>query len=109
MVRTPEETDFEIKSKQVLTAATFESVDDIEGDLIANHAKHVIKMLPGGMSILGAFICSPNNIFNENSTISKAKSILHYLHREFTNEPLLNAGSLLSEQLMLHFNTTDSQ
>lgn len=102
MVRTQEQSDANVPMK-------LRSVKEIKESSIADHAKNVTKMLPGGMWILGAFICSPTNIFLDSSMDSKTKSILSHLKKQLSSEPLLNGFGPSNEMLLLHFNTTDSQ
>lgn len=105
-MRTPEQSNTEIYSTPI-TAAKFHSVKEIQETWIADHAKHATKMLPGGMWVLGVFICSPSNIFLDNSDETKAKSILYCLKKQLASEPLLNGSSPSAEKLLLHFNTVD--
>ncbi|KAK6617530.1 hypothetical protein RUM44_005118 [Polyplax serrata] len=102
LVRTQEQSDANVPMK-------LRSVKEIKESSIADHAKNVTKMLPGGMWILGAFICSPTNIFLDSSMDSKTKSILSHLKKQLSSEPLLNGFGPSNEMLLLHFNTTDSQ
>lgn len=107
MARTPEQSDSEIQSKPA-SAAVFQSVKEIKESWIADHAKHVTKMLPGGMWVLGVFICSPSDIFLDTSMELKAKVILSALKKQLSAEPLLYGNSPSSEKLLLHYNINNS-
>ncbi|KOC61794.1 Protein odr-4 like protein [Habropoda laboriosa] len=48
-------------SQQNVTENHIKSVKDIPESWVADHAKHVTRMLPGGMHVLGTFIVGPED------------------------------------------------
>lgn len=47
---------------------------DVAG--FANHIADVLKMLPGGMFVLGVFIVGPKDVFHDNLDVQKLKSLI---------------------------------
>ncbi|XP_014210147.1 protein odr-4 homolog [Copidosoma floridanum] len=84
------------------------SISDVDVNLVADHAKHVTRMLPGGMQILGIFIVSPDNCFSENSCIQKLRSVLSGIHKTLALNDYL-FGNSNHEHLILNFNTSTKQ
>ncbi|XP_066586550.1 protein odr-4 homolog [Prorops nasuta] len=80
------------------------SIKDIPANWLADHAKHVIRMLPGGMYILGIFIVGPQDINNDNSNLEKLKLLLVAIERNISYNKYLY-GSNNEEQLILGFNS----
>ncbi|KZC05038.1 PREDICTED: protein odr-4 homolog [Dufourea novaeangliae] len=80
------------------------SVRDIPESWVADHAKHVTRMLPGGMRVLGAFIVGPDDAINDNINIQKFRSILMAIHRNLSQNKYL-CGNNNEEHLILNLNS----
>ncbi|XP_033331696.1 protein odr-4 homolog isoform X1 [Megalopta genalis] len=80
------------------------SVKDINESWVADHAKHVTRMLPGGMQVLGAFIVGPDDTINDNMNIQKLRSILMAIHKNLAQNKYL-CGNNNEEQLILNLNS----
>ncbi|XP_013141113.1 PREDICTED: protein odr-4 homolog [Papilio polytes] len=73
---------------------------------VADHAKHVTRMLPGGMFVLGIFITSDEDIFEDPNYFSKVKTILNYMYKVLNTNHLMFANCPHSnERLILHMST----
>lgn len=51
-------------------------VTEINNTLVAEHAINCIRMIVGGFNILGLFVVSENNIFNDTEAVNKLKTIV---------------------------------
>ncbi|XP_031825862.1 protein odr-4 homolog isoform X2 [Nomia melanderi] len=80
------------------------SVKDIPESWVADHAKHVTRMLPGGMQVLGAFIVGPNDVINDNINVQKLRSILMAIHKNLSQNKYL-CGNNNEEHLILNLNS----
>lgn len=65
-------------------------------------------MLPGGISVLGIFIISPGNCFNDNSSVQKIMSILSAIHNNLASHTYLYGNSNY-ENLVLNFDSSTKQ
>lgn len=78
MVTTPlqdqHETAEENKPKKT---ATLETVDEF---LLTSHVKQVCNMLPGGLSVIGIFVCAPSDGIQQAQM--KLKQLLYCVHKE---------------------------
>nr|XP_023014162.1 protein odr-4 homolog [Leptinotarsa decemlineata] len=78
------------------------SLDDMNPNWIADHAKQTTRMLPGGMSVLGVFLVSPDDLLTPFH--SKLKLILQTIHKQLDMNKYLH-GNPSSEKLVLHFSS----
>ncbi|KAL0271848.1 UNVERIFIED_CONTAM: hypothetical protein PYX00_008814 [Menopon gallinae] len=108
LARTPEERDKLIESPTSIQALTFKTVKDIHESVIADHAKHVTRMLPGGFCILGVFICSSTSIFGDALLEPTLKKMLICMKKIQLNEPF-SLSKNESEKLMFHYNPADKK
>ncbi|XP_017760442.1 PREDICTED: protein odr-4 homolog [Eufriesea mexicana] len=92
------------KSEQNTTENHIKSVKDIPVSWVADHAKHVTRMLPGGMRVLGTFIVGPEDIINDNSSVQKLKSVLTTMHKYLSHNKYLY-GNNNEEHLILSLNS----
>ncbi|KAL0892153.1 hypothetical protein ABMA27_015350 [Loxostege sticticalis] len=73
---------------------------------VADHAKHVTRMLPGGMFVQGIFITSDEDIFDDPNHFSKVKSILNYMYKALNVDQYMYGNCPYSnERLVLHMST----
>ncbi|XP_017773170.1 PREDICTED: protein odr-4 homolog [Nicrophorus vespilloides] len=85
------------------TATAFKNIADIPDGVVADHAKHTTRMLPGGIYILGIFLVTEEHVLNPLS--AKVKSILRHMHSTLSKHELLYGKSAENaEQLVLHYN-----
>ncbi|XP_075970610.1 protein odr-4 homolog [Anticarsia gemmatalis] len=74
---------------------------------VADHAKHVTRMLPGGMFVQGIFITSDEDIFEDPNCFSKVKSILNHIYKtQNVNEYMYGNCPSTNERLVLHMSTS---
>ncbi|XP_016921724.2 protein odr-4 homolog isoform X1 [Apis cerana] len=92
-----------IKSEQNTIENHIKSVKDIPESWVADHAKHVTRMLPGGMRVLGTFIIGPEDSINDNN-IQKFKSVLTTMHKNLLHNKYL-CGDNNEEHLILNLNS----
>ncbi|XP_075233197.1 protein odr-4 homolog [Lycorma delicatula] len=78
---------------------------DISESSVADHARQVTRMLPGGMWVLGIFIIGPGDLFNDASCQSKMISLLSYMYKCLSRSPYLHGNSPASEKLVFHLST----
>ncbi|XP_043472085.1 protein odr-4 homolog [Leptopilina heterotoma] len=83
---------------------SIKSIKDIPGSWVADHAKHVTRMLPGGMWVLGIFTVGPEDVFTTNASVEKLKAILSSVEKNLIANPHLY-GNHEEESLLLHFNS----
>ncbi|XP_071858312.1 protein odr-4 homolog isoform X2 [Bombus fervidus] len=93
------------KSEQnIATENHIKAVKDIPESWIADHAKHVIRMLPGGIHVLGIFIVGPKDILHNNNNIQKLKFILTTMQKSLScNKYLCEDNN--EEHLILNLNS----
>ncbi|XP_063621481.1 protein odr-4 homolog [Cydia splendana] len=73
---------------------------------IADHAKHVTRMLPGGMFVQGIFITSDEDIFEDPNCFSRVKTILNYTYKSLSTNPYMYGNCPgVTERLVLHMST----
>ncbi|KAG5306359.1 ODR4 protein, partial [Pseudoatta argentina] len=81
------------------------SVKDIPMSWVADHAKHVTRMLPGGMWVLGVFIVGPEDTLDNTSNVQKLKSVLGAIHKTLSWNNKYLCGNNQDEKLILSFNS----
>lgn len=80
------------------------TVKDIQESWVADHAKHVTRMLPGGMWILGIFVVGPDDVVNDNSNTQKLRTIVNAIQKHLSCNKYL-CGDNNEEKLILSLNT----
>ncbi|KAG5336618.1 ODR4 protein, partial [Acromyrmex charruanus] len=80
-------------------------VKDIPMSWVADHAKHVTRMLPGGMWVLGVFIVGPEDTLDNTSNVQKLKSVLGAIHKTLSWNNKYLCGNNQDEKLILSFNS----
>lgn len=81
------------------------SVKDIPINWVADHAKHVTKMLPGGMWVLGVFIVGPEDTLDNTNNVQKLKSILNAIYKTLSWNNKHLCGNSQDEKIILSFNS----
>ncbi|XP_029170976.1 protein odr-4 homolog [Nylanderia fulva] len=88
------------------TANTYiKSVKDIPISWVADHAKHVTKMLPGGMWVLGVFLVGPEDILDNTNNVQKLKSVLNAIYKTLSWNNKHLCGNNQDEKIILNFNS----
>ncbi|KAG7188289.1 hypothetical protein KM043_007952 [Ampulex compressa] len=91
-------------AQQSVSDNYIKTVKDVQENWVADHAKHVTRMLPGCMWVLGIFIVGPGDTINDNGNVHKLRSILSAIHKTLSwNEHL--CGNNNEEKLILSFDS----
>lgn len=53
-----------------------ESLSQVDVATFATHIADVLKMLPGGMFVLGVFIVGPKDVFADTAAVQKLKTLI---------------------------------
>ncbi|XP_045493553.1 protein odr-4 homolog [Colias croceus] len=110
LARTPEEKSPDALSETSFTSEKPEPLRNLLGvseTWVADHAKHVTRMLPGGMFVQGIFVTSDEDIFEDPNYFSKVKSVLNYTFKAQNANPYMNGNYPHSnERLILHMCTS---
>ncbi|KAH0949711.1 hypothetical protein HN011_000576 [Eciton burchellii] len=80
-------------------------VKDIPTNWIADHAKHVTRMLPGGMCVLGVFIIGPKDTLDNTDDVQKLKSVINAIYKTLSCNNKYLYGNNQDEKLILNFNS----
>ncbi|GLH09052.1 Protein odr-4 homolog [Gryllus bimaculatus] len=94
------------ENKPINRYAIIKALRDIDEAGIAEHAKHVTRMLPGGMFVLGIFVVGPGDIFADSSSVSKLRSVLLRIKKVLLSNKFLHGDSPCAEKLVLHLCST---
>lgn len=109
LARTPEEKTSDSASESSYTSDKLEPVRNLLGVSeiwVADHAKHVTRMLPGGLFVQGIFITSDEDIFEDPNHFSKVKCILNFTHKALSvNQYMYGNSTNSNEKLVLHMST----
>ncbi|XP_041976537.1 protein odr-4 homolog [Aricia agestis] len=108
LARTPEEkSDTDSEQSYTSEKTPIKNLSGVSEAWVADHAKHVTRMLPGGMFVMGIFIVSEGDIFEDPTSFSKAKTILNYTHKVLSsNQYMYGNYSHSNERLVLHMSTS---
>ena len=79
-------------------------IKDIKEIKVTKHAIDVSGMLPGGTWVLGIFLTSDFDVFNDDTSVVKLKAILLHLKNGFSADELMYGNSPSSNKLLLHYN-----
>ncbi|XP_012261309.2 protein odr-4 homolog [Athalia rosae] len=85
-------------------AKYIKSINDIPETWVADHAKHVTRMLPGGMWVLGIFVVGPDDILSDSNSIIRLRSVIVAIYKHLALNKFLY-GNTDQENLILHFNS----
>ncbi|XP_015605867.1 protein odr-4 homolog [Cephus cinctus] len=86
------------------TPKYIKTINDIPDTWVADHAKHVTRMLPGGMWVLGIFVIGPGDSFNDNNSVLRLKSVVTTIRKNLGSNKYLY-GNNDKENLILNFNS----
>lgn len=79
-----------------------ENITEINENLIADHARQVTRMLPGGTYVLGVFIASPEEL--SGPSLDKVKLVFQTMHKQLDTTKYLY-GNAMSEKLLVIYNS----
>ncbi|XP_021934616.1 protein odr-4 homolog [Zootermopsis nevadensis] len=82
------------------------SVQDIQEIWVADHAKHVTRMLPGGMWVLGIFVVGPGDVFGDPKAVYKLRAVLLHIKKNLSTSRYLHGDSPSTEKLVLNLCST---
>jgi hypothetical protein len=68
-------------------------VVDLDNQQVAEHALNALRMIVGGFNILGLFVVSESNIFNDNSALQKLKTVFMDIKTTLDSNGLLYANT----------------
>lgn len=91
-----------------LQRRSVDKLTDIQEMWLADHAKQVTRMLPGGMWVLGVFVVGPGDIFAETTSLAKLNSILINITKHLNNNRFFCGNTTNTNKLLLHL-STDTQ
>ncbi|XP_063701968.1 protein odr-4 homolog [Culicoides brevitarsis] len=88
-----------------------DSLSQVDVSAFANHVADTLKMLPGGMFILGVFVVGPKDVFSDNAGVQKLKSLIVNLqHTIKGNKVLLGDSDSFDdgEKLVLWYSSSNN-
>ncbi|XP_071455239.1 protein odr-4 homolog [Hetaerina americana] len=85
------------------------SMKDLEENWVADHAKHVTRMLPGGMWVLGIFTVGKSDPYEDSSDRNRVRCALVQIREHFVKHSYLHGDGPSSEKLALHYNTVSQK
>ncbi|XP_050342461.1 protein odr-4 homolog [Nymphalis io] len=110
LARTPDDKTADTVSEESYDSQKSESVRNLLGvseAWVADHAKHVTRMLPGGMFVQGIFITSDEDIFEDPNHFSKIRAVLNFIHKTLSsNQFMFGNYPHMNERLILHMSTS---
>lgn len=89
-------------SEQKQNVKELKDVSEINENLIADHARQVTRMLPGGTYVLGVFVIGPEDI--SGTSLDKLKFILQTMNKQLESLKYLY-GNGTTEKLLLSYNS----
>lgn len=78
-----------------------ESIPKVVDGIVTQHARQVVRMLPGGLDIIGVYVVTPQSDFTASVSQSKLRSVLGGVHKT-TTRILLDNAEVRSEKVILH-------
>ncbi|CAH0627106.1 unnamed protein product [Chrysodeixis includens] len=109
LARTPDEKSSESASETSypLDKPESKTLDSVSEAWVADHAKHVTRMLPGGLFVQGIFITSDEDIFEDPNCFSKVKSIINNVYKAMSaNQYMYGNCPYTNERLILHMSNS---
>lgn len=84
-----------------LKSNSADSISDVAEDTVVQHARQVIRMLPGGLDILGIYIITPQSDLGNMLSQAKLVKLLASIHKA-TAKLLLDTSQSSTEKAVLH-------
>ncbi|CAH0774012.1 unnamed protein product [Bemisia tabaci] len=102
LIRTPlHET--QTKDSAPVKVGSLSKMSDLQESWVAEHAKCVTRMLPGGISVLGIFVIGPDDILIDTAGQNKFRSTVVQIHKKLTADKFLFGNGTSSEKIVLQF------
>ncbi|XP_042220958.1 protein odr-4 homolog isoform X1 [Homarus americanus] len=104
----PDEGDLSSEEEEALPSPKTEakpkfpdSIAKVVDSTISQHTRQVVRMLPGGLDIIGIYVVTPQAEFNSSLSQSKLRSLLALAHRT-ASRILLDTAEVRTEKTILH-------
>lgn len=81
-----------------------ESLEELEDAWVAQHAKQVMRMLPGGVGVLGLFVVYPGESL-PSSALTKLKQVLLAVFKVVSKQIQLSQDVSITDKMVLHICT----
>ncbi|XP_049793998.1 protein odr-4 homolog [Schistocerca nitens] len=81
------------------------SFKDLQEHWIAEHAKHVTRMLPGGFSVMGVFTVGPGDVFADSLGLKQLRQVLVRIKKHLSTNHFLFGDGCSVDKLLLHFDS----
>ncbi|KAK7070691.1 hypothetical protein SK128_020243, partial [Halocaridina rubra] len=88
-------------AKEVVRSKAPDSLYKIVDAVMAQHTRQVIRMLPGGLDIIGIYVVTTQGDFNSSANVSKLRSVLVAIHRT-ASKILMETAESRTEKIILH-------
>ncbi|XP_060078570.1 protein odr-4 homolog [Ylistrum balloti] len=108
LVRTPEPVEDEVSEEEEDSDTTTkkrrsdhrpESLCDVNEKWAATHAKQVIRMLPGGIDVIGVFALAPPNMMQASQV--KLRQILFSIHKTLMKGQIVSEEGVVTDRILL--------
>ncbi|XP_018318920.1 protein odr-4 homolog isoform X2 [Agrilus planipennis] len=90
--------------KSITPVKPVKHINEVSESVVADHAKHATRMLPGGMFVLGIFVVSEEDIFSPVD--SKLVAILNQISKQLSMNSFVYGNPSNCEKLVLNLCTT---
>ncbi|XP_071525670.1 protein odr-4 homolog [Panulirus ornatus] len=105
----PDEGDLSSEDEEALPSTKSEqtkpkhpdSIPKVVDATISQHTRQVIRMLPGGLDVIGVYVVTPQAEFNSSVSQSKLRSVLAVAHKT-ASKLLLDTAEVRTEKIILH-------
>nr|CAG4652089.1 EOG090X0BI6 [Triops cancriformis] len=103
ITRTPEPVEDSVaENKDLKKVAKQQGLEDVDETLVADHARQVVRMLPGGLTILGIFVVTPQDPFQGTQNISQLRKTLIAIRTVLESNPFISQIKTSPEKAILH-------
>nr|CAG4644223.1 EOG090X0BI6 [Lepidurus arcticus] len=100
ITRTPEPVEDSKKEQKKITKK--QGLEDVDETLLADHARQVVRMLPGGIHILGIFVVTPEDPFQGTQNVSRLRKTLTAIKTVLESSPFISQTKISPERAVLH-------
>ncbi|OWF41028.1 protein odr-4 homolog [Mizuhopecten yessoensis] len=113
LIRTPEPVEDEVSEEEEDSDATKkrkrsdnrpESLCDVSEKWAATHAKQAIRMLPGGIDVIGVFALAPPNMMQASQ--AKLRQIVFAIHKTLVRGQLVSEEGAITDRILLQICST---
>ncbi|XP_070532755.1 protein odr-4 homolog isoform X1 [Ptychodera flava] len=100
LIKTPSQDEDADSKEKAKNKARLDSIDE---QWIAEHARQVSRMLPGGISIIGVFALAPPDMMNKSQ--AKLRQIIFEVRKTMKKQEILAKEDQVSERILLQICT----